>query len=138
MHMLLLSHVQLFAIPWTTAHQASLSFTISQSLLKFTSIESVMPSNHLILSRPLLLLLSIFPRIRVFSNELALRQSIAASASASVLPKNIQGQFPLGLIGLISLQSKELSRVFFSSTTVQNHQFFNAQPSLWSNSHIGT
>ena len=69
---LLLSHVRLFVTPWTAAHQASLSFTISQSLLKFTSIESVMPSNHLILCHPLLLLPSIFPSIRVFSNELAL------------------------------------------------------------------
>ena len=69
----LLSHVRLFATPWTAAHQASLSFTISQSLLKFTSIESVMLSNHLILSCPLLLLPSIFPSIKVFSSESALR-----------------------------------------------------------------
>ena len=68
----LLSHVQLFATPWTAARQASLSFTISQSLLKLMSIESVMQSHHLILCRPLLLLPSIFPSIRVFSNELAL------------------------------------------------------------------
>ena len=68
-----LSHVQLFATPWTTAHQASLSITNSQSLPKLMSIESVMPSNHLILCRPLLLLPSIFPSIRVFSNESALR-----------------------------------------------------------------
>ena len=68
-----LSHVRLFATPWTAAHQASLSFTISQSLLKFTSIESVMLSNHLILSCPLLLLPSIFPSIKVFSSESALR-----------------------------------------------------------------
>ena len=67
-----LSNVQLFATPWTVAHQASLSFTISQSLLKLTSIESMIPSNHLILCRPLFLLLSIFPSIRVFSNESAL------------------------------------------------------------------
>ena len=67
-----LSHVLLFAIPWTATHQASLSFTISWSLLKFISIESVMPSNHLILCHPLLLLPSIFPSIRVFSNESAL------------------------------------------------------------------
>ena len=67
-----LSHVQLFATLWTAAQQASLSFTISQSLLKLTSIESVMPSNHLILCHPILLLPSIFPSIRVFSNELAL------------------------------------------------------------------
>ena len=68
----LLSHVQLFVILWTTAHQASLSFTISQSLLKLMSIESVIPSNHLILCCLLLLLPSIFPSIRVFSKELAL------------------------------------------------------------------
>ena len=67
-----LSHVQLFVIPWTAAHQASPSFTISRSLLKLMSMESVMPSNHLILCRPLLLLPSIFPRIKVFSNESAL------------------------------------------------------------------
>ena len=67
-----LNHVRLLVTPWTGAHQASLSITNSQSLLKLISIESVMPSNHLILSRPLLLLPSIFPRIRVFSNESAL------------------------------------------------------------------
>ena len=68
-----LSHVQLFAIPWTAAHQASLSFTISWSLHKCMSIELVMPSNHLILCLPLLLLPSLFPSIRIFSNESALR-----------------------------------------------------------------
>ena len=68
----LLSQVQLLATPWTAAHQSSLPFTISRSLLKLTSIESVMPSNHLILCCPLLLLPSIFPSIRVSSNELAL------------------------------------------------------------------
>ena len=133
-----LSHVQLFATLWGAVSQASLSITISLSLLK--PIESVMPSNHLIFCGPLLLPPSIFPSIRVFSNELALRircQSIGASASASVLPINIQGWFPLGLTGLISLQSKGLSRVF-SSTKIQKHQFFGTQPSLWSNSHIHT
>ena len=82
-----LSHVQLFATPWTTAHQASLSITNSWGLLKLISIESVMPSNHLILSHPLLFLPSIFPSIRVFSNESALCirwQSIRVSASTSV------------------------------------------------------
>ena len=69
----LLSHVRLFATPWTAARQASLSITNSQSLLKLMSIESVMPSNHLILCHPLLLLPSIFPSIRVFSNESAFR-----------------------------------------------------------------
>ena len=70
---MLFSHVQLFATPWTAACQASLSFTISQSLLKLMSVESVMPSNYLIFCHPLLLLTSIFPSIRIFSNELALR-----------------------------------------------------------------
>ena len=116
-----LSHVRLFATPWTAACQASLTFTISQSLLKLMSIELVMPSNHLIHCHPLFLLSSIFPSIRVFSNELALitsaGQSIEASALASVLPMNIQDWFPLGLTGLISLESKGLSRVFSSTTT---------------------
>ena len=96
-------------------------------------IESMMPSNHLILCRPLDLLPSIFPSIRIFTKELALRikggQSIGASASASVLPMNIKG--------LTSLLSKGLSRVL-SNTTVQKHQFFGAQPSLWSISHTHT
>ena len=135
----LLSPVWLFATPWTTACQASLSFTVSQRLLKLMSIELVMPSNHLIRYH-LLLLPSVFPSIRVFSSESALcisGQSIGASASASVLPMNIQDSFPLGLTSLISLQSKGLSRVF-SSTTFWKHQFLSAQPSLWSNSHIHT
>ena len=126
-----LSRVWLFATQWTAAHQASLSITKSWSLFKLISIESVMPSNHLILSRPLLLPPSIFPSIRVFPNEsvLCIRwQSIGVSASASVLPMNIQDWFPLGLTGWISLQSKRLSRVF-SNTTVEKHQFFNTQPS---------
>ena len=104
-----LSHVQLFMTPWTAALQASLSFSISQSLLKLMSIKSVMPSNHLILCRPLLRLPSIFPSIRVFSSESALCirwPKYRASASASVLSLNIQDWFPLRLTGLISLQSK--------------------------------
>ena len=122
--------------PWTAACQASLSITNSQSLLKFMSIESVMPSNHLILYRPLLLLPSIFPSIMFFFSEFFSSggQSIGASGSASVLPVNIQDWFPLGLICLISLQSERLLRVF-SNTTVQKHQFLGAQLSLWSNSH---
>ena len=116
-----------------------LSFTIYQSLLKLMSIESVMPSSHLILCRPLLLLPPIPPSIRVFSNELALCirwPKYWASVSASVFP-NIQGWFPLGLTDLVSLQFKWLSRVF-SSTIIQKHQFFSSQPSLWSNSCICT
>ena len=116
----------------------SLSFTISRSLLKLITIQAMMPSNHLVLCCPLLLLPSIFPSIRVFSNEFQLFTSGGQSigTSASVLPVNIQDLFPLELTGLISLQSKGLSRVF--NTTVQKHLFFSAQPSLWSNSHIHT
>ena len=95
----------------------------------------------LILCRPLLLLPSIFPSIKIISNELVLcirwPKIIGASTSASVFPMNIQDWFPLGLTGLISLQSKGLSRVF-SNTTIQKHQFFGVQPSWWSNSHIYT
>ena len=132
----LISRVQLFATPWTAAHQASLSFTISQSLLKLMPIESVMPSHHLVLCHPLLLLPSIFPN---FLNSFPMSwlftsggQGIEASASASVLPVNIQDWFPLGLTGLI-LQSTRLLWIF-SNTTVQKHQFFGAQSFLWSNS----
>ena len=119
----LLSRVQLFATPRTSAHQASLSITNSWSLPKLMSTESVMPSNHLILCCPLLLP-SVFPSIRVFSYESALTsggQSIGVSASTSVLPMNTQDWSPLGCTGWISLQSKGLSRVF-SNTTVQKHQ----------------
>ena len=114
--------------------------TNSLNLLKLISIESVMPSKHLIICHPFLLLSSVFPRIRVFSNELALcirEPKYWTLASASILPKNIQDLFLLRLMGLISLQSKGLSRVF-SNTTVQKHQFFGAQPSSQSNSHIHT
>ena len=104
--LLLFSHVSLFVTPWTVAHQASLSFTISQSLHKRMSIELVMPSNHLILCHPLLLP-SVFPSIRVFASG---GQSIGASTSASVLPMNIQGWFSLELTGWISLMSQGLSK----------------------------
>ena len=128
-----LSHVQLFAMPWTVARQAPLSSTISLSLLKLMFIESVMLSNHLILCCPLPILPSIFPNISVFSNELALsiRRPKYWSFSLSISTFNEYSNWlvwlTLGLTGLI-LQSKELSRVF-SSTTVQKHQFFSAQPS---------
>ena len=104
-----LSHVQLFETPWNTACQASLSLTISHILPKFVLIPSVIPSSHLILWHPLLLLPSvfpasgIFPMSRLFSSD---DQSTGASASASVLPVNIQGWFPLGLTGLILLSIK--------------------------------
>ena len=106
-----LSHVRLFATPGTAVSQASLSFTISQSLLKIMSIESIMPSNHLILCHPLLLP-SILPSIRVFFNKSALqiRWSRYWSFSFSISPSHIQGWFPLGLSGLISLWSKGLKK----------------------------
>ena len=119
---------------------AYLSITNSWSLLQLRSIELVMSSNQLILCHSLLLPPSIFPSIRAFSKDSVLHirwSSIGASASASVLPMNIQDWFPLGLTGWIFLLSKRLLRVF-SNTTVQKHQLFNAQPSLWSNSHIHT
>ena len=107
----LLSRVWLFVTPWTAAHQASLSITNSWSLLKLMSIQSVMPSNHLILCCPLLLMPSIFPSIRSFPVSQFFAsggQSIGVSASASVLLMNIQNLFPLELTGWISLQSKGL------------------------------
>ena len=107
--------------------QASLSFTISWSLLKLMSIESVMPSNHLILCPPLLLLPSVFPSIRIFSSESALCIRWPKYWNFSIiLPMNIQSWFPLRLTGFISLLSKGLSRVF-SSIIVRRHQFFGAQ-----------
>ena len=115
-----LSHVWFFATPWTAACQASLSFTISRNLLKRLSRELVMPSNRLILCHPLLLL-SVFPSIRVFSNESAIRIRWPKYWSFSISPTNeYSGFIPLGLTGLISLLSKRLSRVF-SKTTVQRH-----------------
>ena len=107
----LLSCIQLFAAPWATACQVSLSFVIFQSLLRLLCTESVMPSKPLILCHPLLLP-SVFPSVRIFSSESALhiRWSKKVSASASVLPVNIQNWFPLGLTGLISLLSKGLSK----------------------------
>ena len=111
----LISCVQLFATPWTAECQASLSFTISLSLLRLMSIKTVVPSNLLILCCCRLLLPSIFPIIRIFPVSWLLAsgsQSIGASASASVLLMNIQCWFPLGLTGLISLLYKGLSRVF--------------------------
>ena len=127
-----LSCVRLFVTPRTAARQASLSITISRSPPKPMSIESVMPSNHVILCCPLLLLPSIFPSIRVFSNESALHirwPKYWSLASTSVAPMNTQDWSPLGWTGWISLQSRGLSRVF-SNTTVQKHQFFGAQLSL--------
>ena len=123
----LLSHVRLFATPLTAACQASLSITNSQSPPQIMSIELVMPSNHLILCCPLLLLPSIFPSIRVFSNESALhiRWPKYCSLSFSISPSN---EYP----GLISFRVDWFDLAAFSNTTVWKHQFFSTQPSLWS------
>ena len=134
----LLSHVRFFATPWTAAHQASLFITNSQSLLKLMSIESVMPFSHLILCLPLLLLPSIFPSIKVFSNEsvLRIRWSKDWSFSFSISPSNEHS-------GLISCRMDWLDLLAVHGTlnsllTVPKHQFFGTQLSLWSTSHIHT
>ena len=136
-----LSHIRLFETQWITARQASLSITNSQSSLRLTSIESVMPSSHLILCRLFLLLPPIPPSIRVLSNEstLRIRWPKYWSFSLSIIPsKEIPGLISFRMDWLeISLQSKGLSRVF-SNTTVQKHQLFGAQLSSQSNSHIHT
>ena len=127
-----LSHVWLFAASWIAAHQASLSITNSWSLLKFMSIESAMPSSISSSVVPFSSCLQSFPASGFFQMSQFFAsggQSIGVSASASVFPMNIQDWFPWGFTGLISLQSKGLSRVF-SNTTVQKHQFFGAQLSL--------
>ena len=122
----LLGCVQLFVTPWTAAHKASLSITNSWSLLKLISIESVMPSNHLILCHPLLLLPSIFPSIRVFSkgSVLCITWLKCWSSSFSISASNEYSEgIPSGFIGLISWQSKRHSRVF-SNTAVQSVNSF--------------
>ena len=127
-----LSRVWLFATPWTAARQASPSITNSRSLLKLLSIESVMPSNHLILCCPLSSCLQSFPASGSFPMSQFFTsgsQSTGASSSTSVLPMNIENWSPFGWTGLISLQFKRLSR-FFANTTVQKHQFFCTQLSL--------
>ena len=126
-----LSRVRLFATPGTAASQASLFITNSQSLLKLMSIESVMPSNHLILCHPLLLLPSIFPSIRAFSNEsvLSIRWPKYWNFSFSINPSNEYSGLISFRMDWLELQSKGLSRVF-SNTTVQKHQFFSTQLSL--------
>ena len=134
------SHVCLFETPWTVACQASLSFTMSQNLLNSCSLNqwcqptilpSVAPFSSCLHFLPAS---GSFPISWLFVSD---HQSIGASASASVLPVNIQGWFNLRLTDLISLQSKELSRIFSDSTS-QKHQFFGIQLSLQSNSHIHT
>ena len=126
-----LSRVQLFS-PHGLQHTTPAGPSPTPGVYPNSSIESVMPSNHLNLCRPFLLPPSTFPSIRVFSNESVLHirwPKYWVSASTSVLPMNIQDWFPLGWTAWISLQSKGLSRVF-SNTTVQKHQFFGTQLSL--------
>ena len=128
------------ATPWMPGLQASLSFSVSQSLLKLMSIESVMPSNHLILCHPCLPLPSIFPIIRVFSNESVLCISWPKywCFSFSISPSNEYSgliSFRIDWFDLHAVQGP--SRVFYN-TTIQKHQFFVIQPFLWSNSHIDT
>ena len=127
--------------PWIEACQAPVSSTISQSWLKFMSTELLILSNHLILCRSSRLCLQSFPASGSFPMSwlfTAGGQSTSSSASATALPVNIQDWFPIGLTDLISLQSKGLSGRVLFSTTVQMHQFFETQPSLWTNSHIHT
>ena len=137
----LLSHVWLFWAPWTVAHQASLSITNSRVYSNLCALSwwfhptissAAAPFSFCPQSFPAS---GSFPMSRLFADPGG--QRIGASASASVLPMNIQSWFPLGSTGLISLLLKRLSSIF-SNTTVWKHQFFCAQPSLWSNSHIHT
>ena len=135
-----LSRVRLFANPWIAARQASLSITIAWSSLKLSCVESVMPSSHLILCRPLFLLPPIPPSIRVFSNKSTLRMRWPKywSFSFSIIPSKEQPgliSFSMGWLNLLAVQG--LPRVF-SNTTVQKHQFFSTQLSSQSNCHIHT
>ena len=135
-----LSHVRLSVTPWTVAHQVSLSFTISQSLLKLMSIKSVIPSNHLILCRPLLLLTLIFPRIRAFSNELALpiRWPKYWSLGFSISPSNEYSgliSFRIDWFDLLAVQGTFKSLLQHHNWK-ELHQFFSTQLSLWFNSYI--
>ena len=134
----LLSRVWLFAALWTAARQASLSFTLSWSLLRLMSIESVMPSNHLVLCHPFFSCLLSFRASRSFPVSCLFAsggQRIRASALASVLPMNVQSWFPLGLTGLISLQSKGLKSCLQYHSSKASILWHSA---LWSNSDIHT
>ena len=117
----LLSHMQLFVIPWAAAHQASLSFTISQSLLKLLSIESVMPSIHLVFCCPLLLLPSIFPSPRGFSSELALHIRWSKYWSFSTSPSNEYSGLISFRIDWFDLPTGQGTLKSLLSTTVRKH-----------------
>ena len=134
----LLSQVQLSATPWVAVCQASLSYTISWTLLKFMSIESVMLSNHLILWHPLLLLPSILPSIRFFPNEssLHIRWPKYWNFSSSISPSNEYSGLISFRIDWFDLLASPRDSKESSSTTIWKRQFFGAQASLWANSHI--
>ena len=132
----LLSHIQLFATPWMAALQASLSITNTLSTLNLTPIESVIPSSHLILSRPLLLLTPISPCIRVLSSDSTLHTKWPKywSFSFSIIPsKEHPRLISCSMDGLDLLESRA-----FPNTTIQKHQFFHSQFSSQSNSNIHT
>ena len=133
----LLSRVRLFVTPWTVACQDSLSFTISwRSLLKFMSTESVTLSNHLILCCPLLLLPSVFPSIGVFSNESTLLIRWRKYWCFTISPSNEYSGLISFRIDWFYLLAVQGTHRVFSNTTIRKHQFFGAQPSLWSSCHI--
>ena len=131
------SHVRLFETPWTAVPQAFLSCPISWSLLRLMAIES---STHLIVCQPLLLLPSVFPSIRVFSSESVLHIRLPKywSFSFSISPSNEYSELSSFRIDWFNLLATKGLLRGFSSTTVQKHQLFGAQPSLWYNSHIHT
>ena len=134
-----LNHVQLFVTPWNAACQASLSLAFSWSLLRLMPIESMVPSNHLILCQSLLFLPSVFPSIRVFSSQLDLliRWSKYWNFSFSISPSNEYSglsSFRINWFDLFAVQGRVYA--VLSSTTIQKYQFFNTQPFLWCNSHI--
>ena len=134
----LLSRVRLFAIPWTAAGQASLHQLPELTQTHVHQVgDAIQPPHPLSSPSPPAFNLSQHQGLFLWGSSLHRVLIIGTSASASVLSMNIQAWFPLGLTVLISLQSKGFSRVFFN-TTVQKHQFFSVQPSLWSNSHIHT
>ena len=126
------------ATPWTAAHQASLSVASSQNLLNLMSIESMMPSNHLILCHSVLLLPSVFPSIRVFSSESALCIRWPKYWSFSISPSNEYSGLISFRIDWFDLLGCPRDSQKFSNTIVQKHEFSGAQLSLWSNSYIHT
>ena len=134
-----LSHVRLFATPWIAAHKASLSITNSRNLLKFMSTKLVMPSNHLILCHPLLLLTSVFPSIRVFSNEsVRIRWPKYWNFNFSISPCSVYSgfySFRIDQFDFLAVQGTLKSLLQHHNS---KHHFFGTQASLWSDSHIHT